>query len=76
MEEELKSEDLTESGDDVGSLEDEGDEGATMTLVERRVPIAVSVGGGRSTEMRGDAPESRKHAVGEDAAREREARWE
>ena len=74
MEEELELEDPTESGDDVDSLEDEGDKGAAMTLVERRVPAATSVGGGHNMETHGDTPESRKRAVGEDAAREWEAK--
>ena len=47
VEEELESEDPTESGDDVGSSKDEGDEGAVVTLVERRAPAAAPVGGER-----------------------------
>ena len=48
--EELESVDPTESGDDAGSSEDEGDEGAAVTLVERRTTSPVD--GGHGTEMR------------------------
>ena len=37
VEESLKSDDPTESDDDVGSLVDEGDEGVVMTLGEHRL---------------------------------------
>jgi len=67
----IESEDPTKSGDDAGSLEDEGDEGAVVTLVERHVLVAGPIGSRHSTETRGDAPESRKCVVGEDAACER-----
>ena len=70
VEEELESKDPTESGDDVGSTEDVGDEGAAVTLVEQSEPMATPVGGGRGTETRGDVPESRKHATSEDTALE------
>ena len=70
MEAELESEEPTEMGDDASALEDEGDRGTTMTLVECREPVAAPVGGGHGTETRGDIPESRKRAMGEDAALE------
>ena len=57
MEEELESEDPMELGDDVDSLEDEGDEGSTVTFVEHRTPMAMPVGGGCGIETRGDAPD-------------------
>ena len=66
MEAELESEEPTEMGDDVSASEDEGDKGATITLVERREPTAAPVGGGRGTESCGDVPESRKRATSED----------
>jgi len=47
VEEELESEDPMESGNEAGSSEDEGDEGAAVTLVERRAPAAAPVGGER-----------------------------
>ena len=62
-----------ESGDDVGSSEDEGDEGAAVTL-ERRMPTAVPIGGEHGTKTRGDALESRKHVVGKEATHEQEAK--
>ena len=60
VEEELEWDDPMESGKDVGSSKDEGDEGATTIMVERRTPVAAPVGGGNGTETHGDAPESRK----------------
>ena len=67
MEEELESDDPMELGEDAGSSEDEG---AAVTLVERRAPAATPVGGGRGIETHDDTPESRKHTVGEDATHE------
>ena len=61
-------------GDDASASEDEGDRGAIVTLVERHEPAATLVGGGRGTETHGDVPESRKHAVSEDAALKWEAK--
>ena len=58
----------------MGSLEDEGDKGTAVTLVEHHVPTAVPVSGGHGTETRGDAPKSRKRAIGEDATHKREAK--
>ena len=70
----LELEEPTKMGDDVSSSENEEDRGVAMTLVERCVPAAALVGGGRGTDTRGDAPESRKHVVGEDATGEREVK--
>ena len=74
VEEELELEDPMELGDDIGSFEDEGDKGATVTLVEHRMPTTAPIGGRRGTKMCGDTPESRKDAAGEDATREWEAK--
>ena len=71
VEEELKSEDPMDSGDDAGSSEDEGDKGAAMTFMERRAPVAAPIGSRHGMEMHDDAPKSRKHAVGEDVTRKR-----
>ena len=68
VEAELESEEPTKMGDDASASEDEGDKGIALTLVNRREPMASPVGGGHGTETRGDIPESRKHAVSEDAA--------
>lgn len=72
MEEELQLEDPPESGDDVGSLGNEGGEGAIVSLLEHHEPTATPVGGGRSTKTRCDALESRKRATSEDATHEQE----
>lgn len=69
-EEELESEDPTESGNDVGSSEDKGYEGAIVTLVEHHMPVVAPVDGGHGMETRGDAPTSRKRTTGEDATYE------
>ena len=68
MEAELELEEPMKMGDDMSALEDEGDRGAAMTLVERCEPAAMPVGGGCGTEVHGDVPKSRKHAASEDAA--------
>jgi len=52
VEAELESEEPMEMGDDMSALEDEGDRGAIVTLVERHEPAATLVGGGRGTVWR------------------------
>ena len=61
-------------GGDVSTSEDVGDRGIVVTSVERREPMATSIGGGRDTEKRSDIPESRKRAMSKDTAVEREAK--
>ena len=75
MEAELESKEPIEMGDDISASEDEGIRGAVVTSVEHREPTAASVGGGRDVVTRGDVPELRKHAVSEEAALKREAKW-
>ena len=55
-------------GGDASASKDEGDRGAIMTSGEHHEPATTSVGSGCDMEMRGDIPESRKHAVSEDIA--------
>jgi len=74
MKAELEPKEPTEMGGDMSASEDEGDRGAVMTSVEHREPTATSIDDGQDTEMRGDIPESRKHAASEDTAIEREAK--
>ena len=54
-------------GGDASTSEDDGDRGIIVTLVERRAPMATSVGGGWDTERRGDIPTSRKRAASSEA---------
>lgn len=63
-----------EMGGDASASKDEGDRAMVVTSVEHHEPTAASVGGGRTTEMRGDVPESRKRTMSEDAGFEREAK--
>ena len=70
MEADLESEEPTEMGDDTCASEDEEVRGAVVTSVEHREPTTTSIGGGHDVEMRGDVPESRKHAASEDTALE------
>jgi len=74
MEVELESEEPTEMEGDASTSEDELDRGIVATSVERREPMAASVGGGRDAEKHGDIPKLRKHTVREDTAVEREAK--
>ena len=46
-----------------------------MTSVECHELTAVSTGGEREVERRGDVPMPRKHAVSTDAIGEQEAKW-
>ena len=66
MEVELESEEPMEMGDDMSSSEDKEDRGVAVSLVERRKPTAVPIDSEHGTEVCGDVPESRKHAVGKD----------
>ena len=59
-----------EMGDNMSALEDEGDRGIVVTLVEHREPVTTPIGGGRGMETRGDIPQSRKRAVSEDVVLE------
>ena len=74
MEAEPESEEPTEMGGDASTSEDEGDRGIIATSVERRVPMATPVSGGRNTERRSDVPTSRMHTVSSDTAVKREAK--
>jgi len=74
VEAELESEEPTKMGGDASTSEDEGDRGIVMTIVERREPVATSVGGGRDAERHDDVPESRKLVASEDAVVEQEAK--
>ena len=74
VEAELESEEPTEIGGDASTSEDDGDRGVVATSVERRVPAAASIGGGRDTKRRGDVPTSRKCTAISDATVEREAK--
>ena len=66
MEAELKLEEPTKMGDDTSASEDEGARGAVVTSVEHCEPTAMSIGGGRDVETRGNVPELRKRAASED----------
>ena len=63
-----------EMGDDTSALEDEEVRGTVVTSVEHHEPAATFVGGWCDVETRNDVPESRKHAVSEDAALKWEAK--
>ena len=71
---ELELEEPMELGGDASTSEDEGSRSIITTLVECREPTAMSAGGGREVERRGDIPASRKRAASSDAVGEREAK--
>ena len=71
----LESEEPTKMGGDMSTSKDEGDRGVATTLVEHHEPMVVFIGGGWDAEKRNDVLELRKHAVSEDTAVEREAKW-
>lgn len=74
MEVELESEVPTKMGGDMSASMDEGDKGTIVASVERHEPATTSIGSRHDTEMRGDVPKSRKHAMSEDIAIEQEAK--
>ena len=69
----VESEDPTEVGDDVISIEEEGGR-EVMTSTVRREPTAASASGGREAERRGDVPTPRKRATSSDDVGEREVK--
>ena len=68
MEAKLESKENTEMGGNMSASEDEGDRGTVVTLVECYEPATASVDDEHDTNMHGEDPESRKHAVSEDTA--------
>jgi len=73
VESEPESEDPIEVGNDVIFEVEEGREVVT-TSAEHHEPMAVSVGGEREVERRGDVPVSRKRAMSSDTIGEQEAK--